>query len=234
MLLSLLCFTSCIYPISFWGRNNPKNPRNIPNRPRIYNPFKKDILHAPQREDYVRGKIKIKGCVFCNKIQGRYDRRNRVVKRLAHHLIILNDFPYSKGHILVTPKRHVKDINSLTRKEKRELIMILSKAPKILMDSLKADGVNIGVNIEEAAGASIPDHLHVHIVPRYHKGNPNRSGHGFLEAALGGKLISWRLSRLRSFLKKKFGRLKPEKAGTLSRLSNFFKRKFGSSPDEKK
>ncbi len=84
-----------------------------------------------------------------------------------HCAAILNRFPYVSGHILVLPKRKVSDLVDLRQNEYSELWEGVRLAVVAIQKAYKPDGVNIGVNIGEAAGASIPDHIHVHCLPRW-------------------------------------------------------------------
>jgi len=80
---------------------------------------------------------------------------------------VLNLFPYVSGHILVLPKRAVSELNDLTENEYSELWEGVRLAVTAINRAYKPDGVNVGINIGEAAGASIPDHIHVHCIPRW-------------------------------------------------------------------
>ena len=81
--------------------------------------------------------------------------------------VIMNKFPYSNGHLMVTPHRHVMNICDLTPQESAECMRLLQDCTAILQKSFSPQGVNIGLNIGEAAGAGIREHLHFHIVPRW-------------------------------------------------------------------
>ena len=91
---------------------------------------------------------------------------------------------------MVAPKRHVKDISGLGNPEKLDLMNSLALAQKFLSKVLKPEGFNIGMNIGSVAGAGIPGHLHIHIVPRW-KGDTN-----FMPVLSGAKIISQSLDEL--------------------------------------
>lgn len=81
---------------------------------------------------------------------------------------MLNKFPYNNGHLLVAPLRHVGDINELTVEEGQELFATLQKAVGWMENAYSPHGFNVGMNLGRTAGAGLPEHLHIHIVPRWH------------------------------------------------------------------
>lgn len=92
---------------------------------------------------------------------------NLVIHQGNHTFAILNKFPYSSGHILVSPKRHVGQLEDLTPEESLETMSLLQMATRALKTALKPDGFNVGINLGHIAGAGVPGHLHVHVVPRW-------------------------------------------------------------------
>jgi ATP adenylyltransferase len=87
-------------------------------------------------------------------------------------MIVLNKYPYNTGHVLVIPKRHEGDYLNLTQSEFEDLHNTLRLAVKAVKDVYESHGLNLGLNLDKAAGAGIPDHLHYHVVPRF-KGDMN-------------------------------------------------------------
>ena len=83
-------------------------------------------------------------------------------------IVLLNRFPYTNGHLLVAPVRHVACITQLNADEATALMQMIRQCTEILKKHLHFDGVNIGCNIGEPAGAGLADHLHFHLVPRWH------------------------------------------------------------------
>jgi len=79
----------------------------------------------------------------------------------------MNKFPYSCGHLMVTPYRHIMNLHELTEEECSELMRLLRQSTMILQECFHCQGQNLGLNIGEAAGAGIREHLHFHIVPRW-------------------------------------------------------------------
>jgi ATP adenylyltransferase len=80
---------------------------------------------------------------------------------------MLNRYPYNNGHLLVAPTRHIGEIEKLTLAEKEAIFELVQKSVKILKQALKPDGFNLGANLGRYAGAGLPDHFHIHIVPRW-------------------------------------------------------------------
>ncbi|MEJ2717583.1 MAG: HIT domain-containing protein [Deltaproteobacteria bacterium] len=129
-------------------------------------------LYAPWRINYVLGKEKEPGCIFCDKPQSSEDDQNLIVHRAAGAYTIMNKFPYSNGHLLICPYRHVSDICELGPEENSLLIQEVCRAIEVLRETMRPVGFNVGVNIGVDAGAGIEEHLHYHVVPRW-RGDTN-------------------------------------------------------------
>jgi ATP adenylyltransferase len=106
-------------------------------------------------------------CVFCAAQSGKTSVKNLVVYRGTAAYVIMNKFPYSNGHLLVIPNRHLSDYGKLTADEHAEMGLLLSLSREVLTQVLKAEGFNIGMNLGGLAGAGIREHLHYHMVPRW-------------------------------------------------------------------
>ena len=123
------------------------------------------------RAQYVQGDSKVRGegaSVFSEILQsGMSDQEAHIVHRGVHCFVILNAFPYSPGHLLVLPYREVGEIESLTAEEHSEIWATVTFAVKVLKSEYKPHGLNVGINLGGAAGGSIAQHLHVHVVPRW-------------------------------------------------------------------
>jgi len=91
-----------------------------------------------------------------------------ILWRGEHCFALLNAYPYGTGHLMVVPKRAVPDLERLTEAEHSELWSAVRCASAALRHAYVPDGINVGINIGRAAGASEPDHLHVHCLPRWH------------------------------------------------------------------
>jgi len=122
-------------------------------------------LWAPWRLEYVQGTGN-SGCIFClGDASG--DEARLVLHRGQHCFIIMNRFPYSNGHLMVAPLRHIADPGLLDAAEVAELHRLTTVSREILREVCKAQGFNIGMNLGAVAGAGVTDHLHQHIVPRW-------------------------------------------------------------------
>ena len=122
-------------------------------------------LWAPWRLEYVQG-TGSSGCIFCLG-DASDDEARLVLHRGQHCFIIMNRFPYSNGHLMVAPLRHVADPGLLDAAEVAELHRLTTVSREILRDVCKAQGFNLGMNLGAVAGAGVTDHLHQHIVPRW-------------------------------------------------------------------
>lgn len=122
-------------------------------------------LWAPWRLEYVQGPGAGE-CVFCLG-EPAEDAARLVLHRGAHCFIILNRFPYSNGHLMVAPLRHVARPNLLTAAEAAELHHLTCLCLELLGSEFKAQGFNVGMNLGAVAGAGVVDHVHQHIVPRW-------------------------------------------------------------------
>ena len=140
-------------------------------------------LWAPWRRQYLFGP-KTRGCVFCRARRATNDRRHLVVHRGRHALVMLNLYPYTNGHLLIAPNRHMNRVDRLTDAERVELWQLAGEFTQRLDRALAPHGYNIGMNVGRAAGAGIVGHLHLHVVPRW-TGDTN-----FMTAASGTRVIS--------------------------------------------
>jgi ATP adenylyltransferase len=98
---------------------------------------------------------------------GRGDEETFVVHRGATCFVILNAYPYTNGHVLVLPNRAVADLEDLRADEHVELWALVRDAVVAIKAAYGCDGVNVGMNLGRAGGAGVPDHLHVHVLPRW-------------------------------------------------------------------
>ena len=126
-------------------------------------------LWAPWRLAYVEsGGAKEPGCFFCNAFNGRgEEKKHLLLHRNASVFVMLNRFPYTNGHLMVAPVRHIGTMDETTPEEGRDLWLMATKAKQILSEAMRPDGFNLGINQGKVAGAGVLDHLHIHIVPRW-------------------------------------------------------------------
>lgn len=106
------------------------------------------------------------GCIFCDNLN-EPDETARILFRGERVFVILNAFPYNTGHLMVAPNRHVGELSDLDYDERSELMDVTTKAVDVVRAATNAHGFNIGINLGRVAGAGIPGHVHVHVVPRW-------------------------------------------------------------------
>jgi ATP adenylyltransferase len=124
-------------------------------------------LWAPWRMQYIGGEQR-PGCLFCRLIEHPDDPdAELVVWRPQGAIVLLNKFPYNPGHTIVAPRKHASSFEDLDDAESLDLMRAQRRTLQVLRAALKPDGFNVGANLGTAAGAGIPDHAHVHIVPRW-------------------------------------------------------------------
>ena len=127
-------------------------------------------LWAPWRMEYIRtlAEENKAGCFLCRyRDEGGQDAANHVVWRTALSLVVMNRFPYTNGHLLVAPLADKSDLIDLTDNEMNDLWRQTRDAKRLLERALSPQGFNIGINFGLCAGAGLPGHVHVHIVPRW-------------------------------------------------------------------
>jgi len=108
------------------------------------------------------------GCVFCRIMSaGEPSAENGIVWCDELSCALLNAFPYTTGHLLVMPRRHISGLDELTADESTSMWQSTRTAVAALSKAYGADGTNIGANLGRAAGAGIPAHLHMHVLPRW-------------------------------------------------------------------
>ena len=123
-------------------------------------------LWAPWRMPYLK-EAQPKGCIFCAKIRQKDDRSNLILYRGRRTFTMMNLYPYSNGHLLVSPYRHVGSFEELDLPTLTDLMRTAQRAIKALRQVFKPDAFNLGVNQGRDAGAGIESHVHLHIVPRW-------------------------------------------------------------------
>jgi ATP adenylyltransferase len=120
------------------------------------------------------------GCVFCNLIRAvewasgpngetkdQAEKDGLVVSRLESCFVMLNAFPYSSGHVMILPYFHTDSLAKLPAETAEEIIRTAQKVETVLREVYKPDGINLGMNLGEAAGAGVAGHIHLHAVPRW-------------------------------------------------------------------
>jgi ATP adenylyltransferase len=154
-------------------------------------------LWAPWRETYItnitKPILKQKSCAFCRIMAAHQDKRHLIFIRNPYAYAVLNIYPYSNGHCLIVPNRHVGDISKLSVQEYVQLMELLRETKDLLQTVLEPQGFNVGINLGRVAGAGIPGHVHLHLVPRW------RGDHNFMSVTASTKVIS---TSLRTVYKK--------------------------------
>ncbi|NOY75942.1 MAG: HIT domain-containing protein [Kiritimatiellaeota bacterium] len=149
-------------------------------------------LWAPWRIDFIRSE-KDDYCFLCLHDEAK-EQRSLVVFEGETVFVILNKYPYNSGHLLVAPYAHKDDISDLTPDERSEIMETTIKAKEVLQTVMRPDGFNIGFNLGEAAGAGVPGHIHMHIVPRW-SGDTN-----FMPVIAGDRVVPEALAATRELL----------------------------------
>jgi ATP adenylyltransferase len=112
------------------------------------------------------------------------DAEHLVITRRKNAFLMMNRYPYAVGHLMVVPYRKVAELSALGDNEIVELWNLVVHAQALLRAATKAQGFNIGINLGDCAGAGVPDHLHIHIVPRW-SGDTN-----FMPILAGTRVLS--------------------------------------------
>ncbi len=123
-------------------------------------------IWAPWRIEYILGE-KEQGCFLCRIHSESTDRDNLLLKRGETCAVVMNRYPYTSGHLMVFPYRHIENLKDMTPEERVEMTDLMIECVEVLKVELKPDGINVGYNLGAAAGAGLKDHLHQHIVPRW-------------------------------------------------------------------
>ncbi len=130
-----------------------------------------DHLWAPWRLTYVaaaKAPVGDEPCFICKGLGEKDDRRNLIPLRTPQSVVVLNQFPYNNGHLLVAPRAHKGTLGELNSDEMLETMETLRRMVALLDRLMRPEGYNIGLNLGRAAGAGLPGHLPWHVVPRWH------------------------------------------------------------------
>jgi ATP adenylyltransferase len=132
--------------------------------------LKIERLWSPWRMAFVSGEAGSSGdsgCIFCGPLAAGDDERAGILARGPLAFALLNAFPYNTGHLMVAPLRHCGDLDALTADERAELMELTSRSVSLIREVMNADGFNVGANLGAVAGAGVPGHVHLHVVPRW-------------------------------------------------------------------
>jgi len=130
-----------------------------------------DSIFAPWRIEWVERQDpaeQVEGCVFCELPGQDADRENRILARGEHAFVILNNYPYNPGHSMVVPNEHTGEYGALDDDQLLGHARLVQHTIAALNQAMNPQGINTGLNLGgHAAGGSIDDHLHTHVVPRW-------------------------------------------------------------------
>lgn len=164
-----------------------------------------DRLYAPWRDSYVEKEVKgsipsaEQKCIFCEVFADNVvEDEHYILYRQDDLAIMLNLYPYNGGHILVFPRKHTSQFHELSQEVLASLMSTVARSTKIVQQALGCEGINFGANIGRIAGAGIPQHVHMHIVPRW------QGDTGFLPVIGETKQVSVDLNRIYKKLKPVF------------------------------
>jgi ATP adenylyltransferase len=139
-------------------------------------------LFAPWRNAYVTA-TPTDGCVLCRALADASGPESLVVHLAARNFVVMNLYPYSSGHVMVAPRRHVGRLADATAEELGEMMALARRLEEVLQRAYAPEGFNLGMNLGKPAGAGVADHLHLHVVPRW-TGDTN-----FMTVAGGTRVI---------------------------------------------
>jgi len=177
-----------------------------------------EVLFTPWRYAYVEGhredrenlddRESATGCFLCDAAAAPDDPERLVVHAAAHHVVLLNRHPYSNGHLMMAPREHValpQDASPAAQAEAWSLLLLCQRA---LGAAYRPDGMNVGLNLGRVAGAGVPDHYHVHLVPRW-EGDTN-----FMTSIAHTRLVPEDLLQTRARLRPLFAQLAASEAAS--------------------
>jgi len=130
--------------------------------------LERNILWAPWRMKYIKGLSKKSDCFLCDYRQDPdKDTDNLVLWRTPRCMVLFNRYPYNNGHLLIAPLRHIGDFQQANEDELLEMTKLIRECQRVLGAALAPHGFNVGMNFGRCAGAGLPEHMHIHVVPRW-------------------------------------------------------------------
>jgi ATP adenylyltransferase len=117
--------------------------------------------------EYIMSEKNTAECIFCQELSRVDGPENLIVYRDQRAFVILNRYPYTTGHLMVVPVAHQGSLEELDAETQAEMMQLASRCLVILRQEYRPHGFNVGVNIGEAGGAGVRDHVHMHVVPRW-------------------------------------------------------------------
>jgi ATP adenylyltransferase len=124
-------------------------------------------IWSPWRRAYVTSGAKEEGCVLCRALEHAADPQSLVVHVADHNFVVMNLYPYNAGHIMIAPRRHLGSLAETQADELSEMGALARRMESVMAEVYTPDGINLGMNLGQAAGAGVADHIHLHMVPRW-------------------------------------------------------------------
>jgi len=126
-----------------------------------------EYISAPWREKYVKKIYKMNECIFCRALKLKNDKKALILYRGYYNFILLNKYPYTPGHLMIAPYRHLTSFERAKKEYTDEMSDFLKLSLKVLKKNYKPHGFNTGMNLGRSAGAGVADHYHLHLIPRW-------------------------------------------------------------------
>ncbi len=162
-------------------------------------------LWAPWRYEYLAAsETAPEGCIFCHASAAKEDAGSLVAHRSEHCFCLLNLYPYTNGHVMVVPYAHAGRLSALDPEVRMDLINLVTLVEQAFEAEYHPDGMNVGMNLGRGAGAGIPDHCHIHVLPRW-TGDTN-----FMTTTSETRVLSEELEKTRQRLSARLSQLAEE------------------------
>lgn len=126
-----------------------------------------EFIHAPWRKEYVRNLSKMNECIFCRALKMKNDKEAFILFRGQNNFVLLNKYPYTPGHLMIAPYKHLSSFERAEKESTDEMTDILKLSLRILRKKYRPHGFNTGMNLGHSAGAGVADHFHLHLIPRW-------------------------------------------------------------------
>jgi len=126
-----------------------------------------DYLWSPWRYQYLANIRTAEQCVFCVGESTQHDDEKFILFRGKHNFVILNIFPYTTGHVLISPYQHMADFSNSSAEQMGEMMDLVRQSKLAIDRNYRPDGFNLGMNLGKCAGAGVEHHFHFHVVPRW-------------------------------------------------------------------
>lgn len=117
--------------------------------------------------DYVKSVDQTPGCVLCRARDGEDGSERLLVHATSLNIVLMNLYPYNSGHVMIAPRRHIATLAEAMPEELGEMMTLARRLEEALEEVYRPDGLNLGMNLGRPAGAGVPDHIHLHVVPRW-------------------------------------------------------------------